>query len=59
MLICHAGTLKYSLTPPPVAPYRLENVLRSFQATSVNVDPETLPIVVPPQDVTHGSLPGY
>src|ERR1700722_6309701 len=38
--------------PPPVAPV-------SFQVPSWNVEPATFVIVVPPQQTTNGSVPGY
>lgn len=48
-----AGRGKKSLTPPPVAPQS------SFHTHSSKVAPLTFPTVVPPQESTQGSLPGY
>src|SRR5664279_6317053 len=46
--------------PPPVVPQCEGSLgLGSFHTYSSNVEPETLPTVVPPTDSTHGSLPGY
>src|SRR5271170_1317241 len=61
---CQSGMGKYALTPPPVAtamvccwPFSFP-VQVSFQVFSLNVEPLTFEIIVPPHEVTQGSEAG-
>ena len=61
---CQVGRAKKSLTPPPVAAYHVTPGSKglgdeSFQTVSSRLPLPSVPIAVPPQEVTHGSLPGY